>query len=152
MSLSSTLRPINANQSPSPSSGSNCFGIRSSSNSNIDNYHLRLHSPIKLFVGVFTWEGGGSKATEQKNKPEPPKDYIHVRARRGQATDRHSLAERVRREKISEKMTALQDIIPGSQDVISYRNIYEQQEANESRVSHPEWLHMQVDGSFNRTT
>lgn len=39
--------------------------------------------------------GGGSKGTEQKNKPEPPKDYIHVRARRGQATDRHSLAERV---------------------------------------------------------
>ena len=28
--------------------------------------------------------------------PEPPKDYIHVRARRGQATDSHSLAERVR--------------------------------------------------------
>lgn len=42
-----------------------------------------------------TSSGGGSKATEQKNKPEPPKDYIHVRARRGQATDRHSLAERV---------------------------------------------------------
>lgn len=28
--------------------------------------------------------------------PEPSKDYIHVRARRGQATDSHSLAERVR--------------------------------------------------------
>lgn len=27
--------------------------------------------------------------------PEPFKDYIHVRARRGQATDSHSLAERV---------------------------------------------------------
>lgn len=26
---------------------------------------------------------------------EPPSDYIHVRARRGQATDSHSLAERV---------------------------------------------------------
>lgn len=26
---------------------------------------------------------------------ETPKDYIHVRARRGQATDSHSLAERV---------------------------------------------------------
>jgi len=43
-----------------------------------------------------------SKAVEEKqNKsnskpPEPPKDYIHVRARRGQATDSHSLAERVR--------------------------------------------------------
>lgn len=27
---------------------------------------------------------------------EPPRDYVHVRARRGQATDSHSLAERVR--------------------------------------------------------
>ena len=39
----------------------------------------------------------GSKSAEQNTKPpEPPKvDYIHVRARRGQATDSHSLAERV---------------------------------------------------------
>lgn len=37
------------------------------------------------------------KPAEQSSKPsEPPKqDYIHVRARRGQATDSHSLAERV---------------------------------------------------------
>ncbi|XVE93640.1 hypothetical protein REPUB_Repub01dG0211400 [Reevesia pubescens] len=40
-------------------------------------------------------------------------DYIHVRARRGQATDSHSLAERVRREKISERMKYLQDLVPG---------------------------------------
>jgi hypothetical protein len=33
---------------------------------------------------------------EEEEKPEPFKDYIHVRARRGQATDSHSLAERVR--------------------------------------------------------
>ncbi|KAG7564828.1 hypothetical protein ISN44_As10g015780 [Arabidopsis suecica] len=39
-----------------------------------------------------TSSGGGSKETEDKS---PPKDYIHVRARRGQATDRHSLAERL---------------------------------------------------------
>lgn len=39
----------------------------------------------------------GDKPAEQSTKPsEPPKqDYIHVRARRGQATDSHSLAERV---------------------------------------------------------
>lgn len=39
----------------------------------------------------------GQKQAEQIVKPsEPPKkDYIHVRARRGQATDSHSLAERV---------------------------------------------------------
>uniref|UniRef100_A0A1D1XMA9 Transcription factor bHLH62 n=1 Tax=Anthurium amnicola TaxID=1678845 RepID=A0A1D1XMA9_9ARAE len=50
--------------------------------------------------------------------PEPPKqDYIHVRARRGQATDSHSLAERVRREKISQRMKFLQDLVPGCNKV-----------------------------------
>lgn len=52
------------------------------------------------------------------DKPsEPPKDYIHVRARRGQATDSHSLAERVRREKISQRMKLLQDLVPGCSKV-----------------------------------
>ncbi|XVF59641.1 hypothetical protein PTKIN_Ptkin07bG0292200 [Pterospermum kingtungense] len=50
-----------------------------------------------------------SKASEVDQKP----DYIHVRARRGQATDSHSLAERARREKISKKMKCLQDLVPG---------------------------------------
>ncbi|CAN4090789.1 unnamed protein product [Withania somnifera] len=62
------------------------------------------------------------KAAAEENKdnqkpPEPPKDYIHVRARRGQATDAHSLAERVRREKISERMKLLQDLVPGCNKV-----------------------------------
>ncbi|KAJ8449524.1 hypothetical protein Cgig2_005546 [Carnegiea gigantea] len=48
---------------------------------------------------------------------EPPKGYIHVRARRGQATDSHSLAERVRREKISERMKMLQALVPGCDKV-----------------------------------
>ncbi|XP_078434687.1 uncharacterized protein LOC144705754 isoform X2 [Wolffia australiana] len=56
-------------------------------------------------------DGGGSAAA-------PPKqDYIHVRARRGQATDSHSLAERVRREKISQRMKFLQDLVPGCNKV-----------------------------------
>ncbi|XP_027330642.1 transcription factor bHLH79-like [Abrus precatorius] len=60
------------------------------------------------------------KSVEQSTKPsEPPKqDYIHVRARRGQATDSHSLAERARREKISERMKILQDLVPGCNKVI----------------------------------
>ncbi|KAL2904227.1 hypothetical protein RDABS01_002937 [Bienertia sinuspersici] len=60
------------------------------------------------------------KGTDQKGKPtsEPPKDYIHVRARRGQATDSHSLAERARREKISERMRILQELVPGCNKVI----------------------------------
>nr|GEZ71003.1 transcription factor bHLH79 [Tanacetum cinerariifolium] len=62
----------------------------------------------------------GSKAAvgQTHKQPEPPKDYIHVRARRGQATDSHSLAERARREKISERMKILQDLVPGCNKVI----------------------------------
>ncbi|KAK6160087.1 hypothetical protein DH2020_003468 [Rehmannia glutinosa] len=65
-------------------------------------------------------EGNSGKAAEPPAKPaEPPKqDYIHVRARRGQATDSHSLAERARREKISERMKILQDLVPGCNKVI----------------------------------
>ncbi|XP_019465063.1 PREDICTED: transcription factor bHLH78-like [Lupinus angustifolius] len=67
-------------------------------------------------------EGASIGVDEKQNKsnskpPEPPKDYIHVRARRGQATDSHSLAERVRREKISERMKLLQDLVPGCNKV-----------------------------------
>jgi len=41
---------------------------------------------------------GQKKGKGKSPKPavEPPTDYVHVRARRGQATDSHSLAERVR--------------------------------------------------------
>ncbi|XP_057952598.1 transcription factor bHLH79 [Malania oleifera] len=74
-------------------------------------------------------ENGGSKGEaslgadknpiEEAKHSEPPKqDYIHVRARRGQATDSHSLAERARREKISERMKILQDLVPGCNKVI----------------------------------
>ncbi|GAB2222545.1 hypothetical protein Drorol1_Dr00016663 [Drosera rotundifolia] len=60
-------------------------------------------------------EASGCTTTRENSKvPEIQKpDYIHVRARRGQATDSHSLAERVRREKISERMKYLQDLVPG---------------------------------------
>lgn len=55
----------------------------------------------------------GSSPDNSKISEVQKPDYIHVRARRGQATDSHSLAERVRREKISERMKYLQDLVPG---------------------------------------
>ncbi|KAJ6418345.1 hypothetical protein OIU84_001676 [Salix udensis] len=63
-----------------------------------------------------------NKPAEPSCKPsEPPmQDYIHVRARRGQATDSHSLAERARRDKISERMKMLQDLVPGCNKVLIY--------------------------------
>ncbi|CAI9112441.1 OLC1v1012891C1 [Oldenlandia corymbosa var. corymbosa] len=68
----------------------------------------------------------GNKPSEQNGKPEPPKDYIHVRARRGQATDSHSLAERARREKISERMKILQDLVPGCNKVIGKASVLDE--------------------------
>ncbi|XP_008809650.1 transcription factor bHLH78-like isoform X2 [Phoenix dactylifera] len=69
--------------------------------------------------GASSSGDSGQKQGKENNAkpPEPPKDYIHVRARRGQATDSHSLAERVRREKISERMKLLQDLVPGCNKV-----------------------------------
>ncbi|XP_031388101.1 transcription factor bHLH49 isoform X1 [Punica granatum] len=60
--------------------------------------------------------GKNNKQGSQASDP-PKEEYIHVRARRGQATNSHSLAERVRREKISERMKFLQDLVPGCSKV-----------------------------------
>ncbi|XP_056854009.1 transcription factor bHLH137 isoform X2 [Raphanus sativus] len=61
--------------------------------------------------------GSSGEKEKRASEQEPPKDYIHVRARRGQATDSHSLAERARREKISERMRTLQNLVPGCDKV-----------------------------------
>ncbi|XP_042006736.1 transcription factor UNE12-like [Salvia splendens] len=45
-------------------------------------------------------------------QPQPPAVRPRVRARRGQATDPHSIAERLRRERIAERIRALQDLVP----------------------------------------
>ncbi|KAK0573205.1 hypothetical protein LWI29_004330 [Acer saccharum] len=54
-----------------------------------------------------------SAKKQKKVCVEVPSGYVHVRARRGQATDSHSLAERVRRQKISVRMKLLQSLVPG---------------------------------------
>ncbi|KAK3122024.1 hypothetical protein QOZ80_8BG0664110 [Eleusine coracana subsp. coracana] len=58
-------------------------------------------------------KGNGAKESDEPNK----EGYIHVRARKGQATNNHSLAERLRREKINERMKLLQDLVPGCSKV-----------------------------------
>ncbi|XP_022139346.1 transcription factor bHLH74 [Momordica charantia] len=65
--------------------------------------------------GNFRGKATGKQTKDKSNNSgEAPKEnYIHVRARRGQATNSHSLAERVRREKISERMRLLQELVPG---------------------------------------
>ncbi|KAJ6840105.1 transcription factor UNE12-like [Iris pallida] len=49
---------------------------------------------------------------QQPQQPPPPRP--RVRARRGQATDPHSIAERLRRERIAERIRALQELVPNT--------------------------------------
>ncbi|XP_042439918.1 transcription factor bHLH75-like [Zingiber officinale] len=57
--------------------------------------------------------GNGKRARGNSKEADKPKEVVHVRARKGQATDSHSLAERGRRERINERMRVLQDLVPG---------------------------------------
>ncbi|XP_076938443.1 transcription factor BHLH094-like [Bidens hawaiensis] len=87
----------------------------SASNSMLDSDGKRLKS---LAVENVNLESKPEIENSAKACEPPKQDYIHVRARRGQATDSHSLAERARREKISERMKILQDLVPGCNKVI----------------------------------
>ncbi|KAK6793204.1 hypothetical protein RDI58_006657 [Solanum bulbocastanum] len=51
--------------------------------------------------------------------PHQPAIRPRFRARRGQATDPHSIAERLRRERISERIKALQELVPSCNKVLS---------------------------------
>ncbi|XP_044397585.1 bHLH transcription factor RHL1 isoform X2 [Aegilops tauschii subsp. strangulata] len=74
--------------------------------------------PSQTFGGVGGAPGGGAQPQQQAGgggvggAPAPPRQ--RVRARRGQATDPHSIAERLRRERIAERMKALQELVPNA--------------------------------------
>ncbi|KAG4916135.1 hypothetical protein JHK87_053692 [Glycine soja] len=55
---------------------------------------------------------GQPMPTTMPAAPHPPAIRPRVRARRGQATDPHSIAERLRRERIAERIRALQELVP----------------------------------------
>ncbi|CAI0394467.1 unnamed protein product [Linum tenue] len=63
--------------------------------------------------------GGQSGAAASPGKSQPQASGStggkpRVRARRGQATDPHSIAERLRRERIAERMKSLQELVPNA--------------------------------------
>ncbi|KAK4361997.1 hypothetical protein RND71_017238 [Anisodus tanguticus] len=70
-------------------------------------------SPAVYATGTKRRNSKGRGNRVKSDEEEKPKEVVHVRARRGQATDSHSLAERVRRGKINERLRCLQDIVPG---------------------------------------
>ncbi|KAL4557890.1 hypothetical protein LXL04_036084 [Taraxacum kok-saghyz] len=88
-----------------------------------DELYLHLFIPLKKILilansnRIFCGKQPKELEYDVERKPEAPKDYIHVRARRGQATDSHRLAERVRREKIGERINLLQNLVPNCDNV-----------------------------------
>ncbi|KAG6435397.1 hypothetical protein SASPL_100269 [Salvia splendens] len=87
---------------------------------NIDHTHPKRKSPDIVTSSPQlsdTSNNKGKKSKREKTKEE----VVHVRAKRGQATDSHSLAERVRREKINERLRCLQDIVPGCYKFLSMK-------------------------------
>ncbi|XP_052205639.1 transcription factor BEE 3-like [Diospyros lotus] len=59
------------------------------------------------------YSGKGKKNVDGEKEVEESEGGVHVKARRGQASDKHSIAERVRREKINSRLKRLQIIVPG---------------------------------------
>ncbi|KAK4415061.1 Transcription factor [Sesamum alatum] len=77
--------------------------------------HEHFHHPQTQNLGT----GVGGSAAPAANQPAAsgssggaPRQK--VRARRGQATDPHSIAERLRRERIAERMKSLQELVPNA--------------------------------------
>ncbi|XP_073027488.1 transcription factor UNE12-like isoform X2 [Primulina eburnea] len=74
--------------------------------------HLQGHAirhPVPHVQQAFQGQLAPSTAV---SVPHAPGIRPRVRARRGQATDPHSIAERLRRERISERIKALQELVP----------------------------------------
>ncbi|XP_022735174.1 transcription factor bHLH75-like isoform X3 [Durio zibethinus] len=92
-------------------------GLKAVSNSIL--FHTKQPQNSMKFTGSVSKSRGNNKSSigRKRRKDEEDmqkrKEVIHVRAKRGQATDSHSLAERVRREKINEKLRCLQELVPG---------------------------------------
>ncbi|KAL1531836.1 transcription factor BEE 1-like isoform X3 [Salvia divinorum] len=88
------------------------------------------------FLSQLAQNNGGKK---RKRVDEKCKEVGHVRAKRGQATDSHSLAERSRREKINEKFRCLQDLIPGCYKMMGMAVMLDE------IISYIHSLHNQID-------
>ncbi|ESW12684.1 hypothetical protein PHAVU_008G133600 [Phaseolus vulgaris] len=109
-----TSTPTNPPTAAEASEDSNAKRSKAEEGEGNENGQVKAEEESK---GVTSNANDDKQNRSNSKPPEAPKDYIHVRARRGQATDSHSLAERVRREKISERMKLLQDLVPGCNKV-----------------------------------
>ncbi|CAH8358732.1 unnamed protein product [Eruca vesicaria subsp. sativa] len=64
--------------------------------------------------GGLSQDGLQGQGTVSTTSAPVARQKPRVRARRGQATDPHSIAERLRRERIAERMKSLQELVPNT--------------------------------------
>ncbi|KAL1548946.1 basic helix-loop-helix transcription factor [Salvia divinorum] len=64
-----------------------------------------IATPAAMNEATVSGSSGGGASGQPRQR---------VRARRGQATDPHSIAERLRRERIAERMKSLQELVPNA--------------------------------------
>ncbi|KAL1335220.1 hypothetical protein HN51_064151 [Arachis hypogaea] len=79
--------------------------------------HHFQHPQVQTSSNPNQMQGQGQGTSQGGNpnpNPNPGQPKQRVRARRGQATDPHSIAERLRRERIAERMKALQELVPNA--------------------------------------
>ncbi|XP_052290132.1 transcription factor bHLH48 isoform X2 [Citrus sinensis] len=121
---------------PSNSSGNLGKVKNEPAESDSDNNNPNSPQPLDIKTENQNQKSAKRKEREKKGKAATKKSksgandssedaeklpYVHVRARRGQATDSHSLAERARREKINARMKLLQELVPGCNKFLSMR-------------------------------
>ncbi|CAK9236098.1 unnamed protein product [Sphagnum troendelagicum] len=118
-SESKMSRSTSSTRSPAASSAArlNLATERSSSESNSGDSSSPSAGAAAAAAGNMRIKENVKTLSGSTEPAASKQDYVHVRARRGQATDSHSLAERVRREKISERMKYLQELVPGCSKV-----------------------------------
>ncbi|AEE35514.1 BR enhanced expression 3 [Arabidopsis thaliana] len=88
--------------------------VSTSENSVSDQTLSTSSAQVSINGNISTKNNSSRRGKRSKNREEEKeREVVHVRARRGQATDSHSIAERVRRGKINERLKCLQDIVPG---------------------------------------
>lgn len=83
----------------------------------LDGLSARSMAHVTASQGVQTVQSYGDQGTLAHDPTGAAANGAvrpRVRARRGQATDPHSIAERNRRERIAERMKALQELVPDS--------------------------------------
>ncbi|PSR85031.1 Transcription factor BEE like [Actinidia chinensis var. chinensis] len=98
---------------PNSSGGNEIHGIKKRKEMDFPESSSGNSSPPVSEDGIRQKNEGGKRMRGNEERDEKLKEVVHVRARRGQATGTHSLAERVRRGKINERLKCLQGIVPG---------------------------------------